>query len=162
MRKLILIAVTLLIPLVIVADDYVLGPPIRVDFGGPDALPGSAPGPAAYVPGPALRADFGGPDVLPPFISGYDYDGNCPKKNSRLVVVGERFGSSQGSRRLVMTGGGSSLILPVQSWSDTTVTLTLPDDPRISAGAGVVYFIGIQDESGRWLANVDRRFVVCQ
>ena len=195
MRRFFLFALILSLPLVLVADDYVPGPPLRVDFGvqyarsmaytpGPPlrvdfevkyARPVAyTPGPPLrvdfgvpfarpqeYTPGPPMRVDFGVPFNPPPFIQGYDYDGTCPRKNGRLVVAGERFGVEQGNRRLVMEGGGVSLILSVRSWSATEIALTLPDDPRIVPSVSGGYSIGIQDEHGSWISNTDRRFSVC-
>jgi len=91
-------------------------------------------------------------------VHGDQYGVTCSTGDFR--VVGTNFGGSQGSRRLVLARRDVAVAeATVRSWSDTLIEAAFAAHPAISPG--VAYNVGLQDERGQWISNIDRQVLVC-
>lgn len=94
-----------------------------------------------------------------PFIGGFQPEG-CVRKTSSVTILGREFGATQGGNRVELGGHGIGLLLPVTAWSPTSITVTIPNDPRIAIGQW--YYIGLQNSAGNWITNIDKTITVCK
>lgn len=82
----------------------------------------------------------------------------CVNRNGIVTIQGTAFGAMQGANRVALTAGGP-LVLPINNWSDTTITAKVVDDPRLIDGNN--YPIGIQNKVGSWISNTDKQIKIC-
>lgn len=91
-------------------------------------------------------------------VHGNQADGYCSTGGFR--VVGTNFGASQGGRRLVLARRNVAVAeATVRSWSDTLIEADFGTHSALTLG--VAYNVGLQDERGQWISNVDRQVLVC-
>ena len=95
----------------------------------------------------------------PPIITGYQPAG-CTSKGARLTIQGMNLGVDQTQKKIVLTGQGQRVEAVPVSWTDTQVTVMMPDDPRVTAGRS--YQFGVQDWSGNWLGNLGPLIKICE
>lgn len=113
--------------------------------------------------------EAGGDDPPPPAVAGNDgntyaaritgFDTTTCVDRGGTVVVRGAFGARQGTRRLYLGGFGIGVRLAVVQWSDQRLRAVIPDDPRIQPGQ--LYYIGVQDDQGRWISNISERIRIC-
>lgn len=92
-------------------------------------------------------------------ITRVEHAGSCVKKNTLITVKGQKFGSKSG-KRVVFKGTTVHVHGSALSWSDTRITLRLPDNSRFRAGRK--YYIGIETTGEKWLSNITKYVTVCQ
>ncbi|HEX7043552.1 MAG TPA: hypothetical protein VF203_02950 [Burkholderiales bacterium] len=138
----------------------------------PGLTPGAAPGASPSGTGGGgrhatpqmieeIRTAAGGIATRPNItaVRGSTPDGYC-STNGYFRVVGTNFGQSQGGRRVVLARRDVPVLeATVRSWSDTLVEATFGSNPAIDPG--VAYNVGLQDERGRWISNIDRQVRRC-
>jgi hypothetical protein len=66
----------------------------------------------------------------------------------------------QGDRVVELGGHGIGILLRVTSWSDTEITVIVPNDPRIEFSQW--YYIGLQDRDRHWISNISRTITICR
>jgi hypothetical protein len=84
----------------------------------------------------------------------------CVDRGGTVTIEGEGFGRRQGDRHAVLGGHGISVTLRITRWSDQRISAVVTDDQRIDDGQW--YYIGIQDENGRWISNLSRTITICR
>jgi hypothetical protein len=119
-----------------------------------------AAGPEDGPPPERRREEQPPPPVVPPAEVVRILPTPCVDRGGTVTIEGEDFGRRQGSRRAVLGGHGISVVLSVTGWSKTRITAVVPDDERIDYGQW--YYIGIQDENGRWISNISRTITICR
>ncbi|MEE8482346.1 MAG: S8 family serine peptidase [Acidiferrobacterales bacterium] len=92
-------------------------------------------------------------------ITRVEHAGSCVKKNTLIIVKGQKFGSKNG-KRVVFKDTTVHVHALTLSWSDTRITLRLPDDPKFKGGRK--YYIGIETTAERWLSNTTKYVTVCR
>ncbi|MGZ5483215.1 MAG: IPT/TIG domain-containing protein, partial [Pyrinomonadaceae bacterium] len=83
----------------------------------------------------------------------------CVDRGGTVTIYGSGFGA-QGDRFVELGGHGIGILLHVTSWSDTQITVVVPDDPRIHFSQW--YFIGLQDHDRHWISNTSRTINICR
>jgi hypothetical protein len=74
----------------------------------------------------------------------------CLERGKSYTVVGYGFGVQAGKGLGI--GGGVYVELPVSSWSDGSISFTVPDTDKLRGGAR--YYVAIQKADGSaWLSN---------
>jgi hypothetical protein len=97
--------------------------------------------------------------AAPPSVSGFTPAGTCIGKGSTLTVQGSNFGTASG-KGVALGGNGIHVDLPVASWSNTSIVVTIPNDSRIEGGK--TYYIGIEKvDHSQWLSNINRTIQMC-
>jgi hypothetical protein len=138
--------------------------PIPPQFGGgvPGGLP--IPNPGDCDPGGSgiprvpdidpseipdrVATTFDGRGAVIEGFSGYE---GCVRTGDRLVPTGHSFGTSRGTRRLLLTQRGVEVSeLSVNSWSDTRISATVPEG---TPGDGRSYSVAIHNARGDRLSN---------
>jgi hypothetical protein len=69
-----------------------------------------------------------------------------------VAVLDMSLGSAQCLSQVVLWGYSQPTNLRIFSWTDTRITVALPNDGRI--GEGRISQIGLQDRSGNWVSNI--------
>ena len=91
-----------------------------------------------------------------------------------LLITGIPFGSERRGRHLVLEsasstakpsrvelgGHGLSVELDVTEWSDSRITVTIPNDPRLVDGEW--YYVALKDGRGHWITNLSETITLCQ
>lgn len=97
-----------------------------------------------------------------PEITGYKMpgpQGACVPKGGRFTILGRHFGPQAG-KGVALGGHGIHVDLPVSSWADSQIVVTLPDDPRIQERQW--YYTGVEKDShNQWLSNISKNITVC-
>jgi Subtilase family len=97
--------------------------------------------------------------VASPAVRGFLPAGACANKGASLTILGNDFGGASG-KGAALGGQGIHVDLPVASWSNVSIAVTIPGDPRIQDGKG--YYIGIErSDHSQWLSNIDKTITMC-
>jgi hypothetical protein len=109
----------------------------------------------APVQGQALAV----PQTASPFINGVK-PSDCVAKGGMLNIQGTNLLTSAGRSIALDDGNGTHVNLQTNSWSGTSISVKVPDDPRLQEGAG--YWVAMeQSDHSRWLSNIDRSITIC-
>ncbi len=108
----------------------------------------------------AFRLRCAAPPAPRPVITGYRHAGSCVAKGSAFTIIGHDFDGHAG-KAVSLGGHGIHVNLPVSSWSNTAIRVTLPNSPRIQGGQW--YYTGVEKaDHSRWLSNINRNITVCR
>jgi microsomal dipeptidase-like Zn-dependent dipeptidase len=89
-----------------------------------------------------------------PRITGFKHDSDSVPKGGRFTILGSNFGTQEG-KGVALSGHGIHVDLKVISWSDTSIVVEVPDDPRLQEGQS--YYVGIEKvDHSQWLSNIDK------
>ena len=84
----------------------------------------------------------------------------CVDRGGTATIYGSGFGPAQRDRVVELGGHGIGILLRVTSWSDTEITVVVPDDRRIEFGQW--YYIGLQNAAHHWITNISRNITICR
>lgn len=84
----------------------------------------------------------------------------CVDRGGTATIYGSGFGAVQGDRLVELGGHGIGILLQVTSWSDTQITVIVPNDRRIEFSQW--YYIGLQDRDRHWISNISRNITICR
>ncbi len=83
----------------------------------------------------------------------------CVEKGGSIFLQGLNLKTSSGHSIAIDDGGGTHIDLIINSWSGTSISATVPNDPRVQEGAS--YWIAMETGHGQWLGNIDKFISVC-
>ena len=93
-----------------------------------------------------------------PEITGYDVGSDrCVRPGDTFIVQGIGFGERRG-RKVHWGGHGAGGELHVNSWSDETISVTMPASATPQRSR--FYYAGLQANQA-WVSNIDRSFRIC-
>ena len=98
------------------------------------------------------------PSVASPVITAVS-PADCVEKGASITLQGSNFLTSAGRSIALDDGAGTHLQLPINSWSGTSISATVPDDPRVQEGWS--YWVAMETVQGQWLSNVDQSITIC-
>lgn len=93
-----------------------------------------------------------------PIISGFT-PATCISKGGSVTIQGKHFGNQSG-KGVALGGHGIHVDAQILSWSDASITVRIPNDPKIQLNQW--YYLGIEQANhGKWLSNINKNITIC-
>ncbi len=141
---------------------------ILIVLAAPALGAGSAKAPAVQLP-PANASVVGpnqmmfGPKIAPAVASPVITTVNptdCVAEGGTITLQGSDLLPSAGRNIAIDDGGGTHIHLPINSWSGTSISATVPNDPKLQEGA--TYWVAMENsDHSKWLTAFDKSITIC-
>lgn len=83
----------------------------------------------------------------------------CVEKGGTIFLQGLNLRTSSGHNIALDDGGGTHIDLTINNWSGTSISATVPNDPRVQEGAS--YWVAMETGHSQWLGNIDKSITIC-
>jgi len=113
------------------------------------------------TPSPQYQMQFGPTIALPaaaPVITSVN-PAECVTKGAVITIQGNNLLTSVGHSIAIDDTNGTHIVLSTSSWTGTSITATIPNDPRVQESTG--YWVGMETSPGQWVSNVDTLVSIC-
>jgi hypothetical protein len=113
------------------------------------------------VPSPQNQMQFGPVIALPiaaPVITTVNPT-DCVAKGGVISLQGNNLLTSAGHNIAIDDGNGTHIVLPINSWTVTSISATVPNDPRVQEGAS--FWVAMETGQSQWVSNIDKSITIC-
>ena len=138
---------------------------ILMAFAAPAQVVAAVMAPAVNLPPVKTSPNqmmFGPTVALPvaaPVITGVSPT-DCVAKGGTISLQGSNLLPSAGRSIALDDGGGTHINLPINSWSGTSISATVPNDPNLQESA--IYWVAMEkSDHSQWLTTIDKSITIC-
>ena len=114
--------------------------------------------PQYQIVAPSLYKGLPPQQVSSPVITAVN-PAECVVKGGVITLQGNNLLPSAGHSIAIDDGNGIHIDLPISSWTATSISATVPNDPRVQEGAG--FWVAMETSPGQWVSNVDKSITIC-
>jgi minor extracellular protease Epr len=137
---------------------------ILMVLAAPALVTGAVMAPAVKLPSttsPQYQMQFGPAIALPaaaPVITSVS-PADCVTKGEVITIQGNNLLTPVGHSIAIDDANGTHIVLSTSSWSGSSITATVPNDPRVQENTG--YWVGMETSPGQWVSNHDTSIWTC-